>query len=363
MKIIIVAPTSDPVGVTTHIFNLARLLLLEDMLDVVLCPCHGWLSDMLGANNIPFLVLNISYKPSKFLVASIRIFNYIRKRKTSRVIHLHGRFPLFASVLSMILIPNKKWVVTIHQFTNVADPGLFGWKNTLEKIILGYIDGICCVSNALGEEMKKSLGMKLTGKICIIPNWIEALHSNNNIDSQDMVSEKVRICAVGRLCYEKGFDILIRAIANLKVKGLHVECDIWGVGTQADELISLIQETHLINQVFLKGVSYEIRQYLPLYNAVVIPSRSESFGLVALEAFDAKVPVVASEIPGLNEIVINEYSGLTFEMENELELAKCINRILTDETKTNTMSRNALTLLNDYIPRKELIDKYNLFYQ
>jgi glycosyltransferase involved in cell wall biosynthesis len=101
-----------------------------------------------------------------------------------------------------------------------------------------------------------------------------------------------------------------------------------GPGCDSDPLLlNLIQKYDLADQVSLLPVTDDPYEQIRKASCVIMPSRYEGFGLVALEALSIGRPVIASNADGLRDFVINEVNGLTFPCKNIDELSKCLVRI------------------------------------
>ncbi|MHB8117598.1 MAG: glycosyltransferase family 4 protein [Methanothrix sp.] len=365
MQVAMIPSSAELVGVAVHVLNLARLLRDNQLPLIVVCPTEGWLADQLRMEGISYQVLHIYYKPLYFLYSSFVLFKFLKRKESLQVVHLHGRFPLFVSLLSMIMLKNLQFVVTVHQFCGTGESGLFGWKTRLETFFLRYlIEKICCVSEALKEEILERIGSQHTDKVFVIRNWIShicgsAIKKEAHISD---VKDCLRIVAVGRLSQEKGFDVLVDAIYILKMKGFSVTCDIYGDGPERAKLASSINKHSLDTYVKLQGTSNKVRYRLSQYDLLVIPSRQESFGIVVLEAYDAMVPVVASNIPGLNEIVQNEKTGLLFMPNNANSLSQQIIRLISDSKLKNSLIMQGNVFVKDFFPTKNLFRQYCQFY-
>jgi glycosyltransferase involved in cell wall biosynthesis len=366
MEIILIPSSVEPVGVSTHVLNLARLLQDANLLCTVVCPAEGWLSEQLRQEDLPYHVLYISYKPLYFLRSSLNLFLFLWRKKDLQVVHLHGRFPSFVSLLSMVSLRHLQFVVTMHQFYGTSAAGLFGWKDWLETFILRhFIKKICCVSEDLKKEIVKQLGERYSNKIFTIRNWINPVQRRYVAKAEVQAYEKVnylRIIAAGRLSAEKGFEILIDAMRIVTEKGVKVKCDIFGEGPEREKLVAQINRYDLGANVKLQGVSDMIRYILPQYDLLVISSRIESFGIVALEAYDAGIPVIASNIPGLREIIIPEKTGLLFESDSSESLSFQIIRLAQSHKLAVSLTKNAQKFVKDFYPNKILLSKYLSFY-
>ena len=366
--VILLSSSADAVGVSSHVLELARVLSENKLLDTVLCPKKGWLSKQLEENNIPCVILDISHRPFKFIVSSLNLANFLKTKPTNTIVHLHGRLPLFVAMYSLFIRRDLSFAITIHQFSNAGSHGNFRWKFRLETYLLRYMVGICCVSIDLQAEVVCRVGKKQGKFVTTIPNWIRPLWYSGKTYKRTIIQnegDKINsfsICAIGRLTYAKGFDILINAIDILTKSGMSINCDIYGDGEEKIHLNHLVQTLHLGEKIFFKGSVSDVRTRLPHYSTLVVPSRTESFGLVILEAYDAAVPVIASNILGVTSIVSNGKTGILFQPDNPESLAEGIKDVLQERVDVCLLINNAYEVLRRHAPNSTLIDKYKMFY-
>lgn len=158
-----------------------------------------------------------------------------------------------------------------------------------------------------------------------------------------------RVVCVGRLSPEKGLDVLLRAMKE--VRGL--DCAIVGDGPERDRLERLAEELDLGNVTFL-GALYgsELDREIARAKAVVIPSQSyETFGLTALEAYAFGKPVIASKIGALPEVVREGETGRLFTPTAPKELAECLNWLAHNTARAQAMGKNGRHLAEtEYAP-------------
>jgi colanic acid/amylovoran biosynthesis glycosyltransferase len=145
------------------------------------------------------------------------------------------------------------------------------------------------------------------------------------------------IIGVGRLVEKKGFDLLVRACAHLRDRGVDYTCKIIGGGPQYGLLSQLITRLELGNRVSLVGpVPFEeVKDYYCRASLLVMPSRispgdQDRDGLpnVIIEAMATGVPVVATELAGIPDLVIPNQTGLLVPPEDVTDLAGAIQALL-----------------------------------
>jgi glycosyltransferase involved in cell wall biosynthesis len=366
VKVLIISPTSESVGVSTHIYNLAKMLYSVDMLDMVICPNRGWLTIKLTDSKIPYRVLSVPYQARYFIPSAIKIMKFLRSRRYANIVHVHGRASLFICMVPLFFFSRMRFAATMHQFIKSGSSGIFSWKTRLETVLLRRIDKICCVSESLKKETQLRVGERKQSLIQKIPNWIEPYWYQIDSPIQTRIysvdNKKIKLCGIGRLAFEKGFDILLEAVGILKNQGYEAACDIYGEGPEKGTLNDQIYSLGISENITLMGARANVRLLLPQYDIFVIPSRSESFGIAALEAFDASIPVIASDIEGLREIVVDGYSGLSFEAGNAQALATAVIILINSKETRRELVSAGHSILGNHILNQALIDKYMEFY-
>jgi len=162
----------------------------------------------------------------------------------------------------------------------------------------------------------------------IDPAWWRAVGPNENQNG----GRSGLVLAWGRVRYEKGFQILARAVGTLRYRVAGLECMIAGRGTYLPELQSQIDIAGVGDLIELPGFlsDNQLRAAIHSAGCVVIPSLYEPFGVVALEALAGGAPLIVADTGGLAELVGGTGSALTFEPGNSDDLADCIERVLTE---------------------------------
>jgi glycosyltransferase involved in cell wall biosynthesis len=152
---------------------------------------------------------------------------------------------------------------------------------------------------------------------------------------------------VGGLTRNKSVETLVRAHAELARRGRRATLTVVGSGPEEPALRALASELGLGDAVRFPGPKppAEIPALLAGADALVLPSRTEGRGLVLLEAMAAGVPVVASDIPGPREIVLEGETGLRFPAGDASRLADALERLLSDEALRARLVRGGRALI------------------
>lgn len=177
-----------------------------------------------------------------------------------------------------------------------------------------YADRIVTVSEALRGALKENFDVDSTR----IYNMVSGTYFEHHRDMNYVHhSRKIKLVSIGYLRFLKGFDLLIEALAGIGGSFINWELTICGDGPEKEKLEMLIKNNGLENHVFLVGrkSKKEICEILLSSDVFVLPSRSETFGVVYIEAMACGLPVIATRCGGPEEYVTPDV-GLLIEKDD-----------------------------------------------
>lgn len=158
------------------------------------------------------------------------------------------------------------------------------------------------------------------------------------------------VLAVGRVVRRKGFDLLLRAWASACARWPDTGLVIGGIGPELGALGALAEELGIRHRVHFAGLMSrdQVAAAMEQADVVVMPSRVEAFGLVALEAWRAGTPVIVSACGGAPEFVEHDVTGLVVDPNDTRKLAAAINRLLERGDLREELSAEAGRRLADF---------------
>ena len=255
-----------------------------------------------------------------FLAAYRRAARDEARRVAPDVLHAHWWFPgglVGVSVARELGIP---LVITLHgSDVHIARrPGLA----QLAARVLGRADVVATVSSALRAEVASRFGLDPAG-VPVLPMPV-TIASGAPWAPAD--PPPLRLVTVGRLVVEKGYDVLLDALIALRAEGVRAVLDVVGDGPDAVALAT--RAAPLGDDVTVHGARSrdELAALLSRAHALVVPSRREGLGMVALEALAVGCPVIASATGGLIELV-GEGDGALVPPGDPVALATAIRRL------------------------------------
>jgi glycosyltransferase involved in cell wall biosynthesis len=161
-----------------------------------------------------------------------------------------------------------------------------------------------------------------------------------------------------------GPDTLLHAIAIVKNYIPNLEVNLAGDGEMKTELENLIKELNLVDNVNLVGFidNEDIYEFIDKHHLMVMPSRQESFGVSALEASAAGRAVIATNVGGIPEVVIDNETGILVNSDNSKELAEAIIKLCSEPSLMTQMGQAGHEFVkNNYAWDNSLDKMINLY--
>lgn len=266
---------------------------------------HGYESEVIyfntnstGAQNLKLKenesVLDVKNRSFKAIWKLRRQFKDRLLTNQKIIVHAHLTWAFLYVMLATIGL-NIKLIYTEHSTTNKRRKiPLFKY---IERIFYNRYEKIICISQGTKKTLDEWIGKKLTTKTIVVQNG-SRIYEYKNRQAHDGV---VKFVSVGSLTYKKGFETAIRALAIIKNRKWNYK--IIGEGPERQKLQALINELGLNGDIELIGWSEEMQKHLHDSDIQLIPSLWEGFGLVAAEGMSTGLPVVASNVDGLREVL------------------------------------------------------------
>ena len=267
------------------------------------------------------------------------------------------------------LVFNLKQIFT-KSFISKTAPLVSNIKNYFFHWALTHADKIIFVSKH-NLPIAKELNLK---NYTYLPYILDDARWNKMEDKQKIneydlsvlkkIADRPFCLFIGQLKLRKGWDIYLETIALIDKSVMPLFVVITSSAKEAPEYFSKkIKKLNIENRaIFLGQVSGQIlKKVYDLSSIVVVPSRYEGFGLVAVEAFENKKPLVASMVTALDENVIDNYNSLTVPPKNPKKLAQAITRLASDQELQNKLvfgGSKTLEKLKSSELKKQWLDFY-----
>lgn len=307
-----------------------------------------------GEMNIDPIILDNNKRSYKSVLTHFtKLYRYCRQNEIN-IIHSHHRY--FDSLSKML-----KLFLSVKTITSVQSK-VYG-----NKIISYKADMLIPCSNFIKEHLIKNFNIK-EERLRVIYNSVDqseafTLRPKEEIMNElNILSDSFIIGYLGRLDYsEKGIDILLEAFRLLSETNKNIFLLLIGNGKDENEIKSFISAHQLNAKVF--NSKKDIFNYYQLIDLFVLPSRIEPFGIVIIEAGIMRVPVIASNVDGIPELIEHEINGLLFESGNVHDLKAKIIRVMNNPELARGYARNLYRKVNDSFTIERTIPLYEQIYQ
>ncbi|HNW59345.1 MAG TPA: glycosyltransferase [bacterium] len=278
-----------------------------------------------------------------------------------QVIHTHLiHADIFGRTAAILALPFHKHVI----FTTVHDVHWFRWAKGVRFSVIRWIDLLQTIPSAthiiaISEAVKELLIHKQLFK----PEKIEVLY--NAIEISDVKGKKMtagpsmRCLYLGRLVREKNIPCLLRAISRLR--DISISLTIVGEGEEEARLRDLAEQLAISEKVNFVGATLEPEKYYQEHDIFILPSTYEGLGIVVLEAFRNRLPVIAANVHGISELLADN-RGILFENDNAEELAECIRTLLDNPALRQEYGQRGYDYVKQHHDIREYVRLLNYFY-
>ena len=302
--------------------------------------------------SVPFYKINknVNYQKLDLLKNSSNIFSFIlinikrilifKKfiKKTSPDICVS--FMAETNVLAVISARLAKVPIVISERIHPVHHEI-GWlRKFARNLIYPYANHLVVQSKEIENWFEKNIEIKSS----IIPNPIYL----NDFKTQKKIIKRPKvIVSIGRLVWQKGFDLLIEAFARTIRDYPDWKLEIYGEGEERDNLTTLINNYNIENSVSLKGVTNDIASVLHRAEIFVLASRYEGYPNVLIEALAAGCCTIATNSPGaVSDILNNGEFGMLLEDTSVNAITYGMNELMSSQQKRDMFRDKAPYVVN-----------------
>ena len=282
------------------------------------------------------------------------------------VIHAHYAVPNAVSAfLAREIIGNgrTRLVTTLHG----TDITLVGADKSFDRVIrfaLERSDAVTAVSSYLAERTRRDFSPQLP--VEVIPNFVDTAvpPSGKERCARDAWApngERILMHASNFRPVKRISDV-VRVFAEVRGR-LPAKLVLIGEGPERLFAQQLVRELELTGEVHFLGQQDDIQGPLACADLLLLPSEQESFGLTALEAMVARVPVIATTIGGLPEVVADGETGRLFPVGDVRGMAEEATRLLSNEAARKAMGEAGRARALARFTREEVLPRYEDLYR
>lgn len=319
MKIAIVITRGDQIGgAQIHVMDLACFFKSKGIEVTVYCGSSGGLTDLLEAKGVSYHVLeNLTNEISPYKdIRGVAELRGLLKKFSPDIVSCHSSKAGAVSRLAAFNLDTKV-IFTAHgwAFTEGVSKKKRIVYKYIEKALCTITDKVINVSN-YDQSLALKYGIGNKSKHCVIHNGVKDTFCDNKSTSDlssNAKSASIVITKVARFCNAKDHDTLLAALSQIDKEKWRL--NLVG-GGDSRNVKTKISELGLSDNVNIVG---EVKNVSPFYaesDVVVLCSNWEGFPLTLLEAMSHAKPVIASDVGGVSEAVINNQNGFIVSRKN-----------------------------------------------
>lgn len=282
-----------------------------------------------------------------------------------QILHVHYAIPFAAAaLLAKMTVPelDLKVVTTLHG-TDVTLVGNNPSFRPITQMTIRRSDAVTVVSQFLKEQVYREFDIHR--EVDVVYNFIDPERHERPIPPCIPLRncpDEFTIMHISNFRAVKRVGDVIRIFAKIAAR-LNARLILIGDGPDAGLARQLARELGVLDRVTFTGVLDGVADLLRAANLLLLPSETESFGLVALEAMASSVPVIASDVGGLPEVVEHGVSGFLAPVGDVDRMAEYAVHILSDCTVCRSFSRAARKRAVEHFDYHQIIPQYVSVYE
>lgn len=349
IKLLYTIPNFDTAGSGKVVYELVKNLDKSKFDVTIVCSnSKGKFFKEVEKLGVPIYIIEFTkpYRPYYSLFKRIKFYQKFIDENDFSIVHSWHWSSDWTEVLAAKLAGAK------FVFTKKA----MSWGNIHWKIRSFFSDYIITTNVQMNRFFPYKKNIKL------IPFGVDTDFFNSESKNKVVNQNKFNIVTVANLVPVKKIDTIIKAIYHLK--NSNVEFDIIGDNTTpySEELMKLVVDLKLEKQVRFLGKQTDIRSFTQNASLYIISSKMEGMPVALLEAMSLGLPVLGSNIPGIND-VLSEFSSLLFDEGNEIDLANKINQIYTmSETERTLLGQKLRSYIVEHYSVQKFVRKHEELY-
>jgi glycosyltransferase involved in cell wall biosynthesis len=318
--------------------------------------------------NLERPIFELRRKSGNSYVGAMALAKVIRHNRID-IVHAHNWSTFCESIIGGHIARVKKIVNTIHgiHFSYLDNRPPIAkriLRNAVEKMICRASSNICAVSENVRRHIVQDVGLS-DGNISVIYNGISAGGIDNGREEPiaERRSPEFVVCWAGRLATVKSLPNLLQAVAILKSRNVNISVNLVGDGPERESLVKEMNSLGIEDRIRFIGYTPDVRPYLSAADVFVLPSQYEGFSMALLEAMSAGLPVVASNVGGNPEIVVDGATGLLVKSGDSLGLAESLLTLYRDHDLKTRMGQEGKRRVMQEFSTARMISEYVRVYQ
>ncbi len=295
----------------------------------------------------------------------IQFYKFFRRERFD-IVHTHSSKTGFMGRIAAKLAGVKIVIHTIHGFPfhPYQSEIIRNFYQNLERIAGFFCDKAVSV-NSFERELAIQKHLINKRKIVSIYNGIQDLVSQNPIRRKELGVDKnmIIVGSVSRFSEQKNIINLIKVAINIVKVEQNITCIFIGDGEYFNHALQLVKSAGAERNILLVGWKSNVPDWYELFDIVVLYSKWEGLSLTILEAMSMKKPVIASDIKGNNELIIDGENGYLVKIDDHKDLTKKILSLSKDSLKQKKFGEAGYKIFLENYTIDRFVGSYKELYQ
>ena len=296
---------------------------------------------------------------SRFDWRTVRRIRAIIERDGIDLVHAHGYKANFYALLAG-RVAEVPVTATCHNWLGKSR-SMRAYAR-LDRYLLRFFDGVAAVSRSVAEQLGH-VGTRQ--RVRVIPNGVPAPGPGigSGLADQIRMGDRIVVGTVARLSAEKGTSVLIEAAAKICPDFPQALFVVVGDGPLRSSLEARVRELGMKEQFLFAGERNDVDQIYRSFDVYVLPSFQEGMPMALLEAMAAGLPVVATKVGGVPDLVCDPSVGTLVEPGDPTAIATGIRDLLSDQSRRERMGSNARRRVETQFSAAAMAQNYVELYQ
>ena len=306
-------------------------------------------------------------KDSPYALALASAIACVSQRERLDVVHAHYAIPhaISAYLARQTLLPDAPALVTTLHGTDITLVGNDPSFLPLTRFSIAASDAVTTPSAWLREATYQNLDVPRTVAIDVIPNFVDTVRFAPRAERPRPTGAPFVLIHVSNFRPLKRVDDVVRIFAEARrlLPAAPLRLRLVGDGPERARIHELVRELDLHAHVQFLGEQVDLPAVLRDSDVFLLPSETESFGLAALEAMACGVPVIASRVAGIPEVVADGETGLLAPVGDVAAMATHVARLASDSSTLNRFSRAARARVEAHFQPEPVVSRYEAIYR
>jgi len=303
------------------------------------------------------LAIKIFQKRTKLGLSVIwQIYKFLKEVKP-QIVHTHlfggDTWGRLAAILAGIPV-----IISTEHSINLEE----GWLKKKIKLVLSWFSKkIIAISEGVRDYSIKAEKIS-PKKLAVIYNGIDLKTFQYRGFRPIQAGQLINAAVTARLEKEKGHKYLLAALSKINKKYPNFTLNIIGTGSLEADLKQQAANLGVLEKIVFWGQQLEPEKILKNMDLFILPSLLEGLGIVLLEAQAIGVPVLASNVGGIKEVIKDNETGLLFEPQNAQAIFEAVNALLSNQALAKKLIENAYAQVQAKFTLAKMVEAYEKLY-